>query len=205
MKSQVSRPSRNTRIAKASAYGADAPRCVRLTWDAGRITAGVTAQFGSFEFQLDQFSGFADYAAVFDSYRLKKIRATFIPNVNTHSLTGMVAGTLRVAPIVTVIDYDDSNIPSSIDELLQFSTSKVQQPFQPFALEFKPRPATALYAGGVTPGYAQASPNTWIDCANDDVSHYGMKWGSIATGASQTVFQEWKVFFEGWFEFRQPR
>lgn len=188
-------------------YSADKPRAIKMHYAVGGyINAAVPDAFGSFEFQLDQFSGYADLAAVFDAYRLTKVSVEFFPRSNTHNLAiTATATTQNCPPIVTVIDYDDSNTPSSMTELEQFTTYKVHESFRPFKVTFRPRPALALYAGGVTPGYAQASPDTWIDCANDDVAHYGLKWGVFNGSASQTSFQAWKVVVTGWFEFRQPR
>lgn len=184
----------------------DAPRCTELHYQAGIISAGVTAQFGSFEFQLDQFSGYADYSATFDAYRLRKVRLDFIPHCNTHNLAVVAPTTTNsIRPICTVLDFDDSNVPSSIVELEQYQTFKEHDPLSTFSIVLKPRPQLALYAGGVTLGYSPSSPNTWIDAANDDVVHYGVKWGTRPNGASQTTFQTWSVQVTGWFEFRQPR
>lgn len=184
----------------------NAVRAAKMHYSPSNITAGVTAQFGSYELQFDQLSGYADFAAVFDCYRIRKAKFQFFPHANVHNLTEVnTAAVAACRPILTAVDYDDSNTPSSIDELEQFNSVQVHDPYKPFALTFKPKPAGGVYAGGVTLGYSQLNDDTWIDCANDDVVHYGLKWGTYANGASQTVFQSWKVFVTAWVEFRQPR
>lgn len=187
-------------------FGTDAPRKVKMHYQAGGVVSGVTAEFGAYEFQLDLFDGYADWKLISDAYRLLKVRMKFIPKVNVQTLTTKsVATTSQIPYIILVKDYDDSTSPTSIGELLQYNDPIIPSMFEPFEIELKPRVAGAVYAGGVTSGYSQQPGTTWLDIANDDISHYGVKWGTGSTGASQTTFQEWYVFVTGWFEFRQPR
>jgi hypothetical protein len=202
------RPMKSSRKARGSrgGFGTQSPRKVKLHYQATGAVSGVTAQFGSYEFQLDQFSGYADWVSVSDAYRLLKIRMKFIPKVNVQSLTTKaVTTTSQISYIILVKDYDDSTTPTSITELLEYNEPIIPSMFEPFEVELKPKVSGAVFAGGVTNGYAQLPSTTWLDAANDDIAHYGVKWGTGATGASQTTFQEWYVFVTGWFEFRQPR
>lgn len=166
------------------------------------VVSGVTAQFGGYQFALTDFQGYADWKDVSDAYRLLKVRMKFIPKVNVQSLTTKaVTTTSQISYIVLVRDYDDATSPTSIGELLQYNDPIIPSMFEPFEIELKPKVAGVVQVGGLS----QLPSSTWLDTQTDAVEHYGVKWGTGATGASQTTFQEWYVFVTGWFEFRQPR
>lgn len=187
-------------------FGADTPRAVKLHYQASSIVSGVTAQFGAYDFQLDQFEGYNDWSAVMDAYRLLKVKVRILPRVNVQSLTTQaVAGTSGIPFMLLAVDYDDVSVPSTLSELFQYTDVKVAKLFEETSITFKPRVSKAVYQSGGFTGYAQDDNTTWIDCASNDVEHYGLKWGTSSTGASQTTFPQYYVLVTGWFEFRQPR
>lgn len=187
-------------------FGADSPRAVKLHYQASTIVSQVTASFGAYDFQLDQFEGYADWSAVMDAYRLLKVKVRILPRVNVQSLTTQaVAATGGIPFVLLAVDYDDATVPSSLSEVLQYTDVKVCKLFEETSITFRPKISKAVYQSGGFTGYAQDDANTWIDCASNDVEHYGLKYGVSSTGASQTTFPQYYVFVTGWFEFRQPR
>lgn len=197
---------RKSRSKSRGGFGTNSIRKAKLHYNSTTIVAGVTAQFGVIQFQFDQFEGFADYSTVYDTYRLRKCEVRFMPKVNQQSLTGKaVATTIQVSYLLVVKDYDDSNVPSTLSELYQYNDIHIPKLFDEMTVSLRPKVSTQVYAGGITVGYAQSPDDTWLDVANNDIEHYGLKWGTSAGGASQTTFQEWYVIVTGWFEFQQPR
>lgn len=187
-------------------YSDSAPHAVKLMYIDTTINSNVTSQYGGINFQLDKFNGFASYSAAFDSYRLRKVAVIFIPRVNDHTLANKATATTTVvAGIFTCKDYDDSSAPSSLGEIMEYGNAMIHGPFEQFEMKLRPKISMAAYQSGAFTGYTQADDTTWIDCASDDVEHYGIKWGTAPCGGSQTTFQDWDVYVKGWLEFRQNR
>jgi len=129
--------------------------------------------FGSVLFALSNLPNYTEFTALFDEYRILQARVHFIPlNVGT-------GGSFQ--PIYTVIDYDDSIAPASIDDLNQYSTLMVAQYGREFERVLTPKFAVAAYSGTFT----SYSPMTgWVDVASPTVQHYGVKY---ALGASSVA------------------
>lgn len=187
-------------------FATDSPRSAVLHYRAAAIVGNVLSQFGAIHFQLDQFAGYLDWVSVSDAYRLLKASVRFIPRITVHSLAVQaVATTLVVSPLQVVIDYDDSSSLSTLTELDQYNQSFLSNPVKEMTIKLEPRVSSAVYAGGITNGYIQEDSDVWLDAGNDDIEHYGLKWGTWPSGGSQTTFQTWDVYVTGWFQFRQPR
>jgi len=165
-------------------------------------TQAVTVTTGSQNYQLDQFSGYAAYASVFDQYKIDKVEVRFIPKCISNDLTVMAAaGTKNVPCLYTCIDHDDSNTPANIAEIMENNSCIVVAPMKEHKRTFKPMIAKAAYSSGAFTGYSASEPD-WLDCASDDIEHYGLKWAMDGGGVSQTTFQIYDIFISAWVSFR---
>ncbi len=187
-------------------YNPNAPRDIVMHGQLSSINANVTSQFGAIEIALSDLAGYSSQAAAWDKYRINKLELTFIPKNNIQSLAqSAVAGTAQVAPIATVLDFDDGNSLTATSEAEQYGTFKVHDPLRPFKRSYVPKVAMTVYDTGVTSGYSQPDSPVWIDVGNTGVPHYGLKWATYSNGASQTTFQGWFVFVKAWVSFAQSR
>lgn len=167
-------------------------------------TAAITSAAGgvghAYNIQLDQLAQFADYVALFDQYRFTKITAHVMPRVNTHNLTVQSsAATTTLAPIAVTFDPDDSTTPASSTDVLKYPTCKVYPGYECFEYSWKPHAAIAAYGGAFT---QFADFDGWCDCASDDVEWYAFKAWQFGSGASQTTFAIWDIFYVIEAEFR---
>lgn len=187
-------------------FGSNAMRSVIMNGLVGTVTAGVTSQFGAIEIALDNLSGYASYAAAWDKYRIEKVELTFIPNCNTHNLSiASSSSTTQVAPIATVLDFDDGNSLSTTASAEEYGTYKVHNPFLPFHRKYVPKVAMAVYDTALVTGYSQPDEPVWIDVSNTSVPHYGLKWAAYSNGGTQSTFQKWFVYVKAWVSFAQSR
>lgn len=139
------------------------------------LAAGVN--FGSYAFRLDMLPNFAEIQALFDSYKIMAIRATFMPMQNSsEQSTGSFLPTMYC-----VVDYNDATAPTSINELAEYPNVKIRRMDRPVSVYFKPK--------------AQLSGSTewrpWIASANSGVNHFGLKM-AYDVNAVSTI----RVFFK---------
>lgn len=134
--------------------------------------------------QLSQLTGYADFIAAFDKYRILEVQAEFLPNTG-----GTV--TTSSAIISTVIDYDDDTNLAPGSEYEYDSCYSVNSNVN-FKRTFIPRCALAAYSGTFT-SYGEAKAGQWIDCASPNVQHYALK-GMIGAASPQFALQViWRV------------
>jgi len=129
---------------------------------------------GGFAFQLDALPNYTEITALYDTYRICKIQAKFIPANTNHPSGG--AATI-IPPFYTVIDYDNASTPAALNDLAQYSTFRIHQVNKgdPAVRYFTPRVAIALYGGAFT-RYGEGKAKTWCDTQSADVQHYGIKY-----------------------------
>jgi len=150
----------------------------------GTITSSTTVAVGSaYTFTLTNLPGYTEFTALFDQYRLLKVMMQFIPATNVLTAS---ATPLAHPVAVTAIDYDDGNTPTTTDELREFETCKIVQPFKVHYVNVIPRIAAAVYSGAFT---SFSNTKMWIDSASPTVQHYGVKFIADAS----TAVQIWHV------------
>lgn len=148
-------------------------------------TGGVVGLGRSF--QLDEIKNFSELTSLYDQYKITHIKAyaSWSPFAGLSEDTAWNAagasasaalGSGMLTPILWFMpDYDDDSTPT-MAEIEQSSRAKCVRlnPHKTFKFNIKPATLTAVYQA-VTSAY---SPKwkTRLDCANDDVPHYGMKW-----------------------------
>ncbi len=163
---------------------------VNITQQASLVdTAGALTFVYS---QLTNATGFSD---LWDQYRVKYLEFNFTPLINTFGTVGALAGTLY-----TVVDKDDSVTPSSITVVREYSSVQTHV-HEPFTVRFRPGILTGAYNGTAVTGAVSADP-PWIDCAVNNIPHYGMKYVLTGGAVGQTLLQVFKCDVYVGIEFR---
>lgn len=139
--------------------------------------ANNAVQFGgTLKFSLAQLVAVADITALFDNYRIKKVRLQFSYSSNSADVN-MVTSTLTLPLMDYAFDPDDSVQPSSQTAVQEIETCKTKRlGHEVFYLDVYPRAqqvigtaAGASAVGGLLP------TKTWLDCQSTNVEHYGVK------------------------------
>jgi hypothetical protein len=135
-----------------------------------------TRDLYALSFTFGQLPNYAEFAALFDKYVIDSVDVEFYFPVISQS-PGDIG--VKFCKIYTVIDYDDSNSPASLDELLEYQTLATTQfntSRSSHTVHLIPRVARPLYNGvSIIPAYEVAPPRVWIDLASTSVPHYGLK------------------------------
>lgn len=172
---------------------------VRSCTQPGYQTTTGSAAVYTLYFMLTQLPNYSEFTGLFDEYMIRKVVVTFI-NTAAHTITGadQIAG--RNPPVLySVIDYDDAATPANGDVLLQYPGCKLTSAmFKRKSWVFKPKAQQLLFGASGTPTGSRR--RTWINCANGDVPHYGIKF--LLTAAPNglvyySVFTRFYLAFRG--------
>lgn len=126
----------------------------------------------SITFQLSDLPNYTEFTSLFDQYKINAVKLTFIPRYTGSDINPLTTA-LAVPRVWTVIDYDDTANLGDQNGAYQYQNCKVHMMHKPFSIYLKPRVASAVYSTAVTTGYAPR--RMYIDCANNNVPHYGVK------------------------------
>jgi hypothetical protein len=155
---------------------------------------------GAVLFKLSSMPGYADLAAVFDTYRLRAVSVSIMPSNGVLTVSGSA-----VAPrLWTAIDYDDASSLSR-NALEQYDTVIVSPPGNGVIRTLCPRFALSAYAGGSFSNFAQSEPDQWIDIASPSVEYYGIKYAIEAGAMGQTILQMYSCSVTAFWEFKSSR
>lgn len=168
--------------------------------------AGVqTNAAGAMTFSLSSLPNASEFTALFDEYKIMKVKLDFIPfgdNVNLpiSSMSGSTSLVSPGGPLITAIDYDDNNTPGAAADLLQYQASKVTPVPKRMKMSLSPKFSTEVYRSGVATGYG--ARKGWLDCVNSDIPHYGVKYwmnapSSLASSFSYQVWAEVTIAVKG--------
>lgn len=142
------------------------------------IPLGSSITFNAFSFNLASLPDVTNFTALFDQYMIKRIKWTLIPRTTDTSLTTGAA--TYNTQTYSVIDWDDVNVPTSLNDLCQYQNMKATQGSKIHSRSFAP--SVRITAEGTTNAPKQYQ---WIDLANTTVPHYGIKCAFAQGSASQ--------------------
>ena len=125
----------------------------------------VAAVGVSYSFQLSDLPSFADFTALFDSYRIDEVELTMIPGWTQFDNNTM-------ALVLSVVDFDDATVSTDLSAFLQSENVQQHTPHEPIRIKLKPKFATAAFSGAFT---SYSVSQGWVDCGSPSVQHYGIK------------------------------
>lgn len=136
---------------------------------------------GALTFKLSECNYFTRFTAIYDQYRIDKVIVTFRPAMGQvvnkpydDTTTGVLAN--ACPRFVTAIDFDDNSTPSSLDELMSRSGSRTTLATKQQVRAFKPKRLIQVFRTLTTTGYMPDATNRFLDCAQTDIPHYGLKY-----------------------------
>ena len=159
-------------------------------------------------FRLSDLPQSASFTALFDQYRITKVRVDFIPMSNSSIVQGS-AGTAIVGNagvIATVIDYDDNNNGLTFAQLQEYESFKITPAIsrRTHSVTLVPRVAMAAFGVGAFTSYAVGPKGQWVDVASPAIEHYGMK-VYVDPYAVAVAAQTWQIMLYYDIEFKFVR
>lgn len=107
---------------------------------------------------------FASFAALFDAYKIAKVVVKFVPQTTQYTMVSNpgstpVTTTAQQQYLNTAIDLDDSSIPTSLQEIMEYETFLSTPAYKNHKRVFVPRMSQlAFKTSGTTVAYTQAYP-----------------------------------------------
>jgi len=92
--------------------------------------SAVGTGFG-FQFTLSQVPNFAEFTAMYDTYKINAVELCFYPK-QTQSTSTLTAGNVDNVRILTAIDYSDNVPPISGDEIREYENCEVHSVLDTF-------------------------------------------------------------------------
>lgn len=162
--------------------------------NSGTFTApggSLLPAFGSSTIALNQLPNSNEFTSLYDQYRINGVSVRFVPRTSVSALAAGERGNFY-----SVIDYDDSVLPTSVNEMFERPNCKRTTSTSVHKRYFKPAIAVPMYKTAVAFGYGPKW-KTWIDISNPEVPHYAIKWAIENWDSSPLVYDVyWKVYFQ---------
>lgn len=151
-------------------------------------------QFGGFTYSLNSLPNYTDFTTLFDQYRVDKIRVTFYPrqNVTNGTFPSPTTDTVQSCQVFSVVDLDDGNAPTSLNDVLQYQNLKTTRGLQVHSRTFKPGVEIAQTNNGTLAG-SMVKMSPWLDCTVASVWHNGLKVVLQNTGGFAPITYDMKV------------
>lgn len=148
--------------------------------DAILLNNATGTTYGARAWQLDEMAGFNELTSLYDQYKITKIVAYFMwsPKSLGLGVNQFPSGAGVYSPVLYYKrDYDDDTAPTSQSTFLESNQTRMVRlmPNKTVRVVIKPAVLNMVYQGPASTAYAPKW-NVRLDCANDDVPHYGLKW-----------------------------
>lgn len=151
------------------------------------VAPAGTDTFGAIQFTLNQLPNYTEFAQLYDQYKIKGVKVKLVPKYNSVDISS--PGSTQ---LLTVLDYDDANAPTAVNDLLQYQNMKMTTSNRIHSRYLVPRCNTEV--SNATLGAASAPKVQWIDCGYPTVLHHGIKYGVIAP-AQDTKFDLYVTYY----------
>lgn len=159
--------------------------------------------YGALSFNISQLPNYTEFTALFDQYRINKIKVTLYPHAN--STETPCNATNDFIPLIAFCeDTDDATTPTSVDDLNQKPNVRYSRFNKPISMWIKPHVATEVYRSTITTGYGNIA-NAWIDSISSDIPHYGFKWaimGDSESGVGGNAIMKYEIVVQYYCSFR---
>jgi hypothetical protein len=162
----------------------------------------TTVNYGAFYFTLAQIDEFSTFNTLFDQYCIEAVEV----EISAQSTFANTAGS--VSPrLYTVLDYDDAIPLASLGAVRDYESLVISPPNTGIVRTLIPAiPIGAQSANGsATVVPAVNRQLCWIDSADTNVPHYGLKYAVDSAPTGQTNLQTYSVDFTIFVKFKNVR
>lgn len=166
------------------------------------VNAGQTVAFKA-TFQATDVPDHSNLKQYFDEFKIVKVKYSLYPSSNVAQANGNSGIYRGMGMIATCIDYNDDAQPSTMQEVLEYSTKKLTRSNRIHTRVFRPKAQRTIY-NGLTSAYAPT--DAWIPTQYSEVPHYAIK-GVLEGGPGDidTISYSVRVFTTYTIIYRAPR
>lgn len=134
----------------------------------------------AFSFALNQLPNFAEFTALYDHYRIVKVKVMLFPSFNVSFADGLSTNTTAsdLGRVWSCIDYDDDNAfapnLTGLNDMRQRKNAKVTRGSKIHKRYFTPSVLQVVADSGGTNAVAPKFKQ-WLSVTDDTVPHLGLK------------------------------
>lgn len=173
-------------------------RFTRISQGSQILASNAGAATGAYNFQLASLSGYTEFTALFDQYRIVGVEVQLIPNV-TGSDANPLSTVVLLPNVHTVIDYDDDSTVGTLTTLMKYPSYRRTRGNQVHKRFLRPAAQIEVYKTAGTMG-TSAKWGQWLDCGDSTIPLFGMKYYVDATNSATTI--AYQVYFKYYLEFK---
>lgn len=153
-------------------------------------TAGAVTD--EYFYRLTQVPQNAEFTSLYEQYSIKLVKVELIPRPTSSEM-----GQSGAPQVHSVIDFNDSNPLTGLQDYLQYETYKSTRGLQIHKRVFKPMVAATVYNGAIASGYSNPNRSIWVDTTSPAVQHYGLKIyiSPIDSGSEISMFYDVKTTY----------
>lgn len=136
----------------------------------------------SVAFQLRDLPNLTDFTALFDSYMITGVmlQIKMIDNPDAYHVANtdpLVTSKVNFYPTLWYVPDHDDNNNVTLAQIKEFDRvrHKVLYPNRETNIMLRPTTLAQVYRSSITTGYAENKKRQWLDMANTDIPHYGLK------------------------------
>lgn len=134
----------------------------------------TTPTYGALVFRLSNVPGNSEFINLYDQYKICGVKITFYPSQTGADTTQRTASAANpAARLLTAVDYNDSTVPLSLDDLRQYESCKVSSICEKH-VRYISKPKFVNNSGQTV--------NDWISVSSATTIHYGLKYGAEPSG-----------------------
>ena len=168
------------------------------------VQNGATSVFAAVAFQLSDLPNSATFAALFDQYKLERVKLHFRSRNNAVFVANTASPNGGVPTGLIAVDRDDASVWTSSTDGLQYDNAIQFNGEEDIEVEIVPSITPSVFSSGAFSGYG-VRPPMWIDVANTSVPHYGMKIHVGPLTATTTSAWTWDISAEYIVSFKNSR
>lgn len=169
-------------------------------------------------FSLNDVLNHPSFVLMYDQYRINHITLelenltspSYSPGVSVAGVPGAAVQPLN-STVYLAIDRDDATVPLSVDKVQRFQGVRkltTNTAHNRMRIKFKPNAIISMEVPSANPLGGLAKPGgQWLDCATENVTHYGLK-GWITDWVSGGNISQVSAYRMTWtynVSFRQPQ
>lgn len=159
------------------------------------ITVSGSTVNAGYGFTFDQLQNFSEFSALFDEYRIKGVKLTFVPSWNSGEI--FQAPGYLMPNIHTAIDLNDSTAVAPLD-LMEYDTYRMRQLSGPVSVFVRPCALADIGSLSIRGNFGRKFIK--LDAGGMSVTHYGIK--ASVDGINSTYNFIVRVFAKFYFECR---
>jgi len=162
-------------------------------------TGGSITDFNGYNFSLDDVPNYTEFEDMFDRFKISAVKLQFMPVISSVDSMTPDAGQPKLEFISSYVDYNDTNTPTSINEVLENQYCKITRGTKIHTRYLKPMHLT----GDAITSFGQS--RSWLNMIHHNTPHYGVKVASQLNviPTSQTTYG--RLIATYYLAFRDPK